>query len=152
MPTRPARKGLPCAIAVLATGLALVCPPPGASAKEDEQTTRSATDLARALASSFAHVEVALRYDEGQPPATLTGGWQEGYAGLVTQERPLDLTGLVLAPDRVLVSDPQIPPRFVAGITVVFGTQRVPAKPFAWAVQRRPRSSRSSAPSRARSR
>ena len=92
----------------------------------------AAAPRARATAGAFVHVELALRFDEGQPPSTVGNG--ESYAGLILEERPLDLAGIVLAPDRVLVEDPKIDPRFVESITVVAGAQRIPARPFSWPV------------------
>jgi hypothetical protein len=110
--------------------LALCALPLPARAEDDEQEDDAKGGLALAVAfePSFARVEVSVRFDEGQPPSTVASD----FAGLVTQERPYELTGFVLAPDRVLVSDPQLHPRFVSGIQVVGKDEKIPAKPVAW--------------------
>jgi hypothetical protein len=127
--SRPVRRtlsrgALPLALLV---GLAVA---PSARAEDDKDDTRQSLATIRATAGAFVHVEIALRFDDGQPPSTLAG--EGGYARLILEERPLDLPGIVLAPDRVLVEDPHLDARFVEGITVVAGAQRVKARPFAW--------------------
>ena len=107
--------------------LALLAVPRVAHA-EDEFDAAGSLAVALALEPSFVRVEVALRFDEGQPPSTVGSD----FSGLVTQERPYELTGFVLAPDRVLVSDPQLHPRFVSAIHVVDEGAKVPATPWAW--------------------
>ncbi len=114
----------------IAAAILLLAPP--SRAGDDGADAPSSVALARVFAPSFVHVEVALRYDEGQAPTSLGKG-RGDYSGLVAEERPLEEAGIVLAPDRVLVVDPQIHPRFVSSVTVVFGGQRVGAKPIAWA-------------------
>jgi len=85
---------------------------------------------ARSFAGAFVRVEVALRYDGGDAPSALAA--QSDYGTFIQDERPIDAAGIVLAPDRVLMMDPELHPRFVAGLTVVFGAQRVAAVPLAW--------------------
>ncbi len=132
MHARTGGRTFPRTVAAAALVAALFVPAGRLAADEGEEGTAPAIAAAKSLEDSFAHVEVTLRYDEGQPPSTIGSGRRE-YASLVQEERPLDLAGIVLAPDRVLTLDPQLHPRFVAGITVSLRGQRVPAKPVAWA-------------------
>src|SRR5688572_764010 len=116
--SRPIRRSpLRGALALaLLVGLAAA---PRARAEDEKDDVKESLRTIRATAGAFVHVELALRFDEGQPPSTVGNG--ESYAGLILEERPLDLAGIVLAPDRVLVEDPKIDPRFVESITVVAG-------------------------------
>jgi hypothetical protein len=113
--------------------LGVLSPVPARAGDDAEASSSEAVQaLVKTLAPSIVHVEVTVRYDEGDAPETIAKGGGN-YGGYVIQERPIDLPGLVLAPDRVLITDPQMHPRFVAGYSVVQGAQRVGAKPFAWA-------------------
>lgn len=126
-PRRPLR-----AAALAAALLAL---PLAAPARADDAKPSLAADaaLARSFASAFVHVELVLRYDEGEPPRTLAG--RGDFGTWIEEERPIELAGIVLAADRVLVFDPELHPRFVASMTVVHGAQRVAATPFAWVAE-----------------
>jgi hypothetical protein len=96
----------------------------------------AAVATARKFEASFARVEYALRYEEGEAPMAVGSGQDRtDYSGFVTEERPLELAAVVLAPDRVLVPDTCLHPRFVASVTVVHGAQRVPAKPAGFAAE-----------------
>ena len=53
--------------------------------------------------------------------------------GLVSEERPLELPGLLLSPTQVLCPDLIIHPRFVKGIAVRYGDQLVGATASAYA-------------------
>lgn len=117
-------------LALGATLLASLLAAPLARAEDEPEGVAAALSTMAATEGAFVHVEYMLRYDEGQPPSTIGNGSHLG--GLILQERPLDLAGIVVGPDRVLVSDPMIDPRFVESITVVAGTQRAKAQPFAW--------------------
>ncbi len=100
------------------------------SANEAEETK----SLAEAFAPSVARVNVWLRYDRGEPPYGAREGssWSHSLAQVVRQRRALELGGYVLAPDRVLVRDLQIHPRFVDRIEVWrAGSDPIPAVPFA---------------------
>lgn len=94
-------------------------PAPRAEKAPDDAAT------AHALAPSFVRVELTLRHDQGEPPTTLAG--RGDYGSYITQERPVELTGLLLAPDRVLVTDPEMHPRFVSKLEVVAGAARTTA-------------------------
>lgn len=115
-------------VAALALGLASPPSRPAAAGDESAPRPEKATDdaaTARALAPSFVRVELTLRHDQGEPPTTLAG--RGDYSSYITQERPVEVTGLLLAPDRVLVVDPEMHPRFVSKIEVVAGAARTGA-------------------------
>lgn len=133
-PTVPARlRTAALAAALLALPLATPALAPSARADDPKPSLAADAALARSFASAFVHVELVLRYDEGEPPRTLAG--RGDYATWIEEERPIELAGIVLAADRVLVFDPELHPRFVASMTVVHGTQRVAATPFAWVAE-----------------
>jgi hypothetical protein len=114
---------------VLALGAVGLPPRAGAEDETDEGDPKVSLEIARAHARSFVPVEWTLRFHEGLPPSSIT----QDYGGYVTHERPLQLAGIVLAPDRVLVNDPQIPGRFVEKVEVIAGGRRIAAKPLAYA-------------------
>src|SRR5262245_23522139 len=111
---------------------------PSARAEDGEESQagakfETAVATAKALEASFAHVEFVLRYDDGDAPERIgSGAYGGNYGGYVTEERPLEMVGIVLAPDRVVTADPRLHPRFVTSVTVVFRGERVPATPFAY--------------------
>ena len=118
--------------AVLTLGAALCGD--GALADEGQQGGPAAVAAVRAVADSFVRVEVFLQYDNGEEPEDLSSGGfvsvgdRGNYAGLIAEKRPLEMPGILLAPDRVLVEDLQLHPRFVRTIEVVFKDQRVGAR------------------------
>ncbi len=110
--------------------------------EEPAATASGKADIAAALAPSLARVEYTVQYDKGEPPRA--AGWAERcptcgryhgthIEGLVSEERPLELPGLVLSATVVLCPDVMIHPRFVKGIAVRYGDQLVVAEPSAYA-------------------
>jgi len=81
--------------------------------------------------SAMVTVEYELQYDGGKPPAI--GG--DSAAGLVQQDRPLELTGFLISPDQVVAPDPTVEDRFVKGIRARFGEDATAAHPAAYARQ-----------------
>jgi len=110
----------------------------------DELTDEAKAAILQKIAPAAGSVEFTLRFDKGEPPrrgaGAAGGGRYEGryYGGslayLVEQERPLELPAYLIAPQRVLVPDAEIHPRFIRAIHVRFGTQRIAAKPAAYAM------------------
>src|SRR5690606_22295077 len=103
-------------------------------AAEDQRAI--AAQLVEAVQPSLAHVEYELLYDNGQRP--YGSGWAtrcpncgryhgEDTDELVTEERPAELTGFIVAPDQVLTADFMMHPRFVKRINVRYGDQTVAA-------------------------
>lgn len=87
---------------------------------------------------SAARVKVAytMRYDNSEAPVSGVatrcpncGNFHGGDAGeeLMRQQRPLELPGWLVAPDRVLISDPLLTPRFIEKICVTQGKASVGA-------------------------
>ncbi len=103
-----------------------------ASANEDEQPEgETALAVARAVAPSCARVEIYLRYDKGEAPHGFNASASQ-LQDLLLERRPWEMSGFVIAPDRVLMPDIQIHPRFIEKIRVRFGDQDVSAKPITW--------------------
>jgi hypothetical protein len=89
--------------------------------KEKAEDTAARLAVAKAIAPSLVRVEYTLQYDKGEPPQAL--GYTRGYYGgdaesVVRDERPFEVPGYLLAPDKVLVPDPVIHPRFIKSISV----------------------------------
>ena len=96
---------------------------------ETGEPEKSATECSRELIAgvlpSMARVEVWLKVDKGEDPP---------YSSTITEERPHEMSGLVLAPDKVLTQDMAFHPRFVKRVTVRYGDQIVDAKPWAYMI------------------
>lgn len=92
---------------------------------------------------SLVRVEYTLRYDKGQAPV-LRGAYErcpncgnyhwQGADDYVDQERPMEISGFLVAPDRVVSPDPMVHPRFIESISVRFGEQMVKGELAAIAV------------------
>lgn len=96
-----------------------------------EPPEKALAKVANTLSPSMVTVEYTLRFDRGEPPRSL--GWmRHGGADLVRDERPLELAGYLLAPDRVLTVDPLIHPRFIETIRVQRDGERVFATPCSY--------------------
>ena len=94
------------------------------------------------LAPSFVAVEYTLQYDKGEAP--YGSGWAsrcpncgqyhaEDTDQIVQDERPLEVAGLLIAPNQVITADVTLNPRFIKSIAVRFGKNVVDAKPAAFA-------------------
>ncbi|MGD8453226.1 MAG: hypothetical protein PVJ57_15520 [Phycisphaerae bacterium] len=94
------------------------------------------------LLPGFVRVEFTLKYDQGEAPGS--GGWMEHMPNfgfhrsyfdaeeVIREQRPLEAPGYLIGPDRVLVRDPGLHPRFIEKIEVRAGDQVVSAKPAAY--------------------
>lgn len=96
--------------------------------------------------AALVQVEAFVQASEGEEPNA--SGWSNrcpkcgGYHGselddVLREERPATVSGYLVAPDRVLSSDPMIHPRFVREWRVRLGDESVVARPAAWAADRR---------------
>lgn len=103
-----------------------LCLAPMAWADTSKDTDLEA--IIEAVRPSLVRVEYAPRFDKGQAP-------DHHLAELIRDERRFEVAGYLIAPDRVILPDWRIHPRFVESIEVVFGDQRVTAKPTAWALR-----------------
>jgi hypothetical protein len=88
-------------------------------------------------------VEYTLQYDKAEAPQA--AGWAKrcpscgryhaspDFEELIREERPLEVSGFLLAPTKVVTRDLMMHPRFVKSIAVRFGDQAVEAHPAAYA-------------------
>jgi hypothetical protein len=104
----------------------------------------SLAQVAEKLEPRFARVEFWLKSDLGDEPAS--AGWRQrcpncgnyhvnSGAEAMNNDRPAVMTGIVLDSRRVLISDPQVHPRFVREIAVRHGAARVKAAVAAYMVE-----------------
>jgi serine protease Do len=121
--------------------------PPAPAARTEAATTPAAgpppplpsdpetlTAVGRRLLPSIVTVEFHLRYDGGEPPSSLA--WDEDrLRDLQKEGRPYETRGYLLSSDRVVVSDPEIPARFVEKIVAARGAHRATAWIAAWPKQ-----------------
>jgi len=112
------------------------CSPAGKGAGESK-----AVAVAEAVGPSLVRAEFTLKFDKGQSPTVGVSrppyrAWRSYGGNYVTEERPLELPGFLVAPDEVVVPDPMIHPRFVKDIAVAFADERVTAEPLAYAKDR----------------
>ena len=109
--------------------------------------------MIKQIAPSIVRVEYTLRYDKGEAPGG-GGGWRNqpmqwsiGRFGnwgwswfdgedLIRQERPLEMIGYVLGPDRVVTADNVIHPRFIESVQVRCGDERIDAEVSGYATDR----------------
>ncbi len=131
-------RGVAAGLVVLA---GLACGGPAmAQAREGEPgpMTRAQTiDALKALGASCVVVEITAKTHQGESPQSDRsswgswsgeGSWQNrDWSSLITQERPGEFGGYVLAPDLVLVSDPGLDERFVESIRVRDGDATIDA-------------------------
>ena len=96
--------------------------------------------------AALVKVEAFVQASEGEDP--VAAGWSsrcpkcgEYHVNeldeVLRQERPASVAGYLVAPDRVLSVDPMIHPRFVREWRVRLGDETVPARPVAWAGDRK---------------
>ena len=122
-------------IAIFTLGLLLAagCGPAGREAASVAKQEAAAA----ALAPSLVRVEYTLRFDQGESPDG--GGWSSnsfpgqgfggrGLGGPIREERPFEMAGFVVAPNRVVTSDAMIHPRFIERIAVRQGDEVIPAR------------------------
>jgi hypothetical protein len=102
-------------------------------------------ELPPALLGALARVEIVVAPHEGDSPEA--GGWNKrcpncggfhnnALEGVMREERPGEIGGFLVAPDRVIAPDPLIHPRFVREWRVRVGDELIPARPEAWALDR----------------
>ncbi|MDZ4754448.1 MAG: hypothetical protein SGJ11_08115 [Phycisphaerae bacterium] len=115
----------------------------GAAAKDTPAVDRQA--IADALRPSLVIVEIRLKEDRGTLPQGFIRG-RSGFSGYfaryIEEERPLELPGYLVAPQSVIVTDPELPARFISSIKVrsLAGTPsdaRVDATPSQWLTEDR---------------
>lgn len=106
-----------------------------APATDSKTASREAT-IAKAVAPALVQVEIKLKFDKGEEP--YGGGWGQkcpncgqyhstAVSGLVSEERPLEIAGFLVAPDRVITADPMVQARFIESIHIRAGEKLVPA-------------------------
>ncbi|MBL1217925.1 MAG: PDZ domain-containing protein [Planctomycetes bacterium] len=96
--------------------------------------------IANAIAPSSAIVEYTVQYVNGEAPGEIGKGYYyygdaEGYefssdcSDAIYEERPVEAAAYLLSPDLVITRDPQLHPRFISSIEVVYQGQRRTASP-----------------------
>jgi serine protease Do len=99
-----------------------------------------------AVRAALVQVEASVQTAEGEEPTA--AGWAKRCPkcgeyhineldNVLREERPAAVAGYLVAPDRVLASDPMIHPRFVREWRVRLGDETVAAHPVAWAIDRK---------------
>lgn len=110
------------------------------AAEDKPLTSVQRAALADALKPSLVKVLITLRYDKGDEPEC--NGWMErcpdcgrfhgmSASELVSEERPLEIGGYLVADTIVILPDPIIHPRFIEKMEVGFGDALVSAKTHA---------------------
>ena len=102
--------------------------------------------ILKAVTPSLVRVESPLQFDKGEgPQRRLPGQGRRGAAAgaeltdldqLIEDERPWEVGAFLIAPRRVVLTDPMIHPRFIQKILVRSGDKTVTAKPAAYVVDR----------------
>ena len=102
--------------------------------------------ILKAVTPSLVRVEYHLQFDKGEgPQRRLPGQGRRGAAAageltdldqLIDDERPWEVGAFLIAPRRVVLTDPMIHPRFIQKILVRSGDKTVAAKPAAYVVDR----------------
>lgn len=97
--------------------------------------------LIAAVSKGLVQVEFTLQFDKGDAPHGIldqdprsTGNRMNTLADLVSEERPLETSGFLVAADTVIAMDPCVHPRFIKTITVRYGTASTTAQVSAYAV------------------
>lgn len=100
--------------------------------------------IAESIAPSAVVVEYTVQYDKGESPGGNWYGWSPyavdgdgsssntAWESFVTEERPAERAGYLVAADRVLTSDPLIHPRFIKSVAVRVGGKLINATPDAY--------------------
>jgi S1-C subfamily serine protease len=102
-------------------------------------------ELPSTLSTALVRVELFVQADRGEEPQA--AGWNKrcpkcgsyhdnALDDALVDERPVVVAGFLVAPDRVLTSDPLIQSRFVQRWQVRIGDEVLPARPAAWALDR----------------
>lgn len=96
--------------------------------------------VAQRGAAHFVRVEWTGRYDKGDPPGLMggrDGAWRgaESWERAIREQRPLERTGIVLSPTRVLAADPMLHERFIESVSIRAGQTSVEARVAAIAVR-----------------
>jgi serine protease Do len=101
------------------------------------ENTQQTIDWTGRLAPSRVKVAYTLRYDNNEAPSAAgvaarcpnCGTFHGGDDGenMIHQKRPLEMAGWLVAPQRVLITDPQVTARFIEQIRVSQGESSVSA-------------------------
>lgn len=113
----------------LVAGLALALFGNGSLLRGAEPTGPKPAEIIAALSPSMVRVEFELQFDKGDAP---TGAMDHdpgsrthanhSLADVIREERPLEDAGYLVAPDRVVIPDTTIHPRFIKRIRVASAT------------------------------
>lgn len=110
--------------------------------ERDPLTPAEQASIIDAAMSSLVRVEYTLRYDKADPPRTR--GWMQRCPNCgqfhaddseeaIREERPMESTGFLIAPTRIVTADPLVHPRFVQGIAVRRGDLVAEGRVIGWA-------------------
>lgn len=100
---------------------------PKAKSKKDKPVTaKQKIKISKKVFASSVIAEYHIKYHKGELP-DLLGDVSGDVESLISQQRPLEVPGFLIAKDRVLLSDPNIPARFIKSISVKAGNQKINA-------------------------
>ncbi|HZW08521.1 MAG TPA: hypothetical protein VFF69_01330 [Phycisphaerales bacterium] len=125
------------------TGIAALIVIPGMARAQTEEKGPGDAEIIDGIADAVVMVEHTFRYDNGEAPraepaglayASAEGDVESDWSAMITQERPAERQGYLIAPDLVLTVDPLVHARFVEKIEVRAGERVVRAHPEAHAV------------------
>lgn len=111
---------------------------------QDGDEGLSSAELIEGVRASVVMVEHTFRYDNGEAPEmdlaglayrAAEGEMEADWSSLITQERPAERMGFVIAPDLVLTVDPLVHGRFIERVEVRDGDRRIGARAEAYAIE-----------------
>jgi len=94
-------------------------------AEDDKPSAEKQVEMIDAAAPGFVVVEWTPQYDQGEAPQGFGGTY--GVEQNMTDRRPVEVPGVLVADDLVITNDPQHERRFVKKVEVRFGDDVVPA-------------------------
>jgi serine protease Do len=90
--------------------------------------------IADAARPAMVQVEYTLQYDKGESPYFYGGTGNSVGSRVIEQERPAEVSGLLVGPNTVITGDLMLHPRFIESLAVRFGDDVVPATISGFAV------------------
>jgi hypothetical protein len=105
------------------------------SSGKKKSFTKTGQEVMQKVKSSLVQVQYYLRFDKGQQPSIIgykcgncNGVHNSNATRFVEEDRPAEIPGYLIAPDKVLSADILVNPRFVQSIKVKYGELVVDAK------------------------
>ncbi len=105
------------------------------SSGKKKSFTKTGQEIMQKVKPSLVQVQYYLRFDKGQQPSIIgykcgncNGVHNSDAPRLVEEDRPAEIPGYLIAPDKVLSADILVNPRFIQSIKVKYGESVVDAK------------------------